>query len=68
MEKGLLSTKSLADYLDMCVSQVYEIKKRDRNFPKSILFSDSDSMQVKKYYLRSDVDRWLEGLRKDKAQ
>lgn len=68
MEKALMGQKALAEYLDMSLPEFYRVKGRFADFPKPLTLSNSDSLQAKKYYLRSEVDHWLEGLRKDKAQ
>lgn len=64
MEKALMTIKTVAEYLDMGVAQIYKIRSKDHNFPVAIVFSQADSLQTKKYYLKSDIDRWLEGLSK----
>lgn len=66
MEKGLLNQKSLADYLDMSLSNVYRLRKRP-DFPRPIKFTENE-FSGSAYWRRKSVDEWLESLGKPQAQ
>ena len=66
MEKGLLNQKSLADYLDMSLSNIYRLRKRP-DFPPPIKFADNE-FSACAYWRRKSVDEWLESLCKPQAQ
>lgn len=59
-----MSTKSVAEYLDMGVTQFYKLRKACPDFPEPVIGGDSEHVQTKKYWLRTAVDRWVEKLAK----
>ena len=64
MEKALLTAASVAEYLDISPRQLARFRKR-KDFPKPLIFNEEgDEMRNKKYWIRSTLDRWLEGLSK----
>lgn len=60
MEKGLMSSATLAEYLDIKKTKLYELCQT-ADFPKPVYLNKA-TIQSHRYWLRSSIDNWLNNL------